>query len=120
MTELRGTPRPAGQRGAAAVPEFMKIKPDADAAAALAAKAKLTEALKPSADMMDAIMANPALMQARLYLERWLETTGLRIAARRRSALTWLRCAQGFDNPDVMAAVAEVAENPAACVPLAF
>lgn len=47
------------------MPEFMKLKPDAAAAAALAAKAKLTDALKPSADMMDAIMANPALMQAR-------------------------------------------------------
>lgn len=65
LTELRAAPRAPGPRGNPSVPEFMKLKPDAAAAAALAAKAKLTDALKPSADMMDAIMANPALMQAR-------------------------------------------------------
>jgi hypothetical protein len=51
--------------------------------ASSAARAATLDALKPSGDMMAAVMANPALMR-------------------------------GFDDPDVMAAVAEVAADPAA------
>jgi hypothetical protein len=118
---LKGTPQRKGAAQGPSIPEGLRVPRD-DASAA-AVKKQMLEALKPTQGMMQAVMGNAQLMQAR----------GARLQRLQRQRQRQQRCgggsavaltpphpfdvrAKGFDDPDVMAAVSEIADNPAACV----
>lgn len=95
---------------AASIPDCLRLRPSPEDASA-AHKQQLLHALAPDASTVQEVLTNPTLLAGETITCLWKMKENLEFYC-----MTLIHT--GFEDPQVMAAVAEIATNPSVCSPM--